>query len=206
MLIRHTVEAKMQSMIRLIQHRRLRGLAIHHRLHPSKHARRLVTRTAAWGEPPVRGVCRWCGELTSNVILTWHLYCLDAYRVASGQKLQMQVTMCESCGRVADELDHRLAINVARALGPAALRRAFTQENLAWLCRECHLRKTRFDRLLARYLRACRMDWHGAIRAWESNREWASAFLAPFGLDVDVRSVTKATSEARPERVASMDD
>ena len=52
------------------------------------------------------------------------------------------------------------------------------------MCRGCHLRKTRFDRLLARYLRACRMDWHGALRAWEANREWAAAFLDPFGLEL----------------------
>ena len=34
--------------------------------------------------------------------------------------------MCEGCGGPAAELDHRLAINVARAMGPEALRRAFT--------------------------------------------------------------------------------
>lgn len=32
------------------------------------------------------------------------------------------MTMYEGCGRSADELDHRLAINVARTLGTAALR------------------------------------------------------------------------------------
>ena len=39
-----------------------------------------------------------------------------------------------ACAGPADELDHRLAINVARALGPEALRRSFTLENLQWLC------------------------------------------------------------------------
>ena len=79
----------------------------------------------AGGEPPVRGVCRWCGEHTAAIHLTWHDYCLDAYRVASGQKPGgIQVTMCEGCGGPAAELDHRLAINVARAMGPEALRRA----------------------------------------------------------------------------------
>ena len=33
--------------------RRLRGLVLHHRRHPSAHPRRLVTRTASWGEKPV---------------------------------------------------------------------------------------------------------------------------------------------------------
>ena len=122
----------------------------------------------------------------------WHLYCLDAYRVVSGQKpSQLQMTMCEGCGGTADELDHRLAISVARALGPTALRRAFVQENLRWLCRECHRRKTRFDRRLARYLRSCSMDWHSALRAWRLNRAWAGEFLEPFGI-VEVDGVSAA--------------
>ena len=109
----------MESMRNRMRGRRLRGLVLHHRRHPSAHPRRLVTRTASWGEPPVRGVCRWCHEHTAAIHLTWHDYCLAAYRVASGQKpLGIQVTMCEGCGGPAAELDHRLAINVARAMGP----------------------------------------------------------------------------------------
>ena len=174
----------MERMGNIVRRRRLRGLAIHHRRHPSRHARRLVLRTVAWNDPAVRGRCRWCGDRTATIDLTWHAYCIDAYRVASGQKPgQLQVTMCEICDGSADELDHRLAINVARALGPEALRRAFVQENLRWLCRECHRRKTRLDLCLARYLRACSMDWRSAIGAWESNRTWAARFLAPFGYD-----------------------
>ena len=71
-------------------------------------------------------------------------------------------------------------------MGPAALRRAFVQENLRWLCRECHLRKTRFDRLLARYLRVCGLDWRTALRALDVNRRWAGEFLLPFGLGPEV--------------------
>ena len=47
------------------------------------------------------------------------------------------------CGDPSDEMDHRLAIEVARALGPEAMLRAFTPENLRWLCRGCHRHKTR---------------------------------------------------------------
>ena len=109
----------MEGMSNRMRGRRLRGLVLHHRRHPSAHPRRLVTRTASWGEPSVRGVCRWCREHTSAIHLTWHDYCLAAYRVASGQKPPgIQVTMCEGCDGPADELDHRLAINVARAMGP----------------------------------------------------------------------------------------
>ena len=89
----------MRGMPSVITHRRHRGLSLHHRRHPSAHPRRLVNRTARWGEPPVRGVCRWCREDTADIRLTWHEYCLDAYRVASGQKPErMQLTMCETCG------------------------------------------------------------------------------------------------------------
>ena len=60
----------------------------------------------------------------------------------------MQRTLCEICGDPPDEMDHRLSIEVARALGPAAMLRAFTLDNLRWLCRSCHRRKTRQDRRL----------------------------------------------------------
>ena len=85
-------------------------------------------------------------------------------------------------GGPAAELDHRLAINVARALGAEALRRSFTLENLQWLCSSCHRRKTRVDRRLARFLSACSMDWRGVRRAWRLNRAWAGAFLSPLGI------------------------
>ena len=164
--------------------RRLRGLVLHHRRHPSAHPRRLVTRTASWGEPSVRGVCRWCHEYTTAIHLTWHDYCLAAYRVASGQKPPgIQVTMCEGCGGPAAELDHRLAINVARAMGPEALRRAFTLENLHWLCSSCHRRKTRLDRTGWRgSFRTARSTGEEPGRAWRVNRAWADAFLGPLGI------------------------
>ena len=183
----------MDSMATLMRRRRLRGLVIHHRLHPSMHNRRLVLRTQRWGDtPPVRGICRWCGDPAATIDLTWHRYCIDAYRVASGQHPgELQRTMCEVCAGPSAELDHRLAINVARAMGPAALRRAFVQENLRWLCRECHLRKTRFDRLLARYLRVCGLDWKTALRALDANRRWAGEFLLPFGLGPEVRNTAR---------------
>ena len=38
----------MESMRNRMRRRRLRGLVLHHRRHPSAHPRRLVTRTASW--------------------------------------------------------------------------------------------------------------------------------------------------------------
>ena len=68
----------------------------------------------------------------------------------------------------ADEFDHRLAINVVRAMGPEVLRRAFTLENLHWLCRLCHRRKTGPDRRLARRLESFRS---GVVRLGHFLRE-----------------------------------
>ena len=91
----------------------------------------------------MNGICRWCNEPTASIRTRWHLYCLNAYRVASGQHPdEIQHTLCEICGDPSDEMDHRLSIEVARALGPAAMLRAFTLDNLRWLCRSCHRRKT----------------------------------------------------------------
>ena len=109
---------------------------------------------------------------------------LNSYRVASGQHPdEIQHTLCEICGNPSDEMDHRLAIEVARALGPAAMLRAFTLDNLRWLCRGCHKRKTGQDRLLAKFLSACSLDWRGARRLLNQNRRWALLFLLPRSLE-----------------------
>ena len=104
--------------------------------------------------------------------------------VASGQHPdEIQHTLCEICGDPSDEMDHRLAIEVARTLGPAAMLRAFTLDNLRWLCQSCHRRKTRQDRRLAKFLSACSLDWHGARRRLEQNRRWVKSFLLPCSLE-----------------------
>ena len=64
-----------------IRRRQLRGLVLHHRRHPADHPRRLINRTASWGEAPRNGICRWCYELTASPRTRWHLYCLNAYRL-----------------------------------------------------------------------------------------------------------------------------
>ena len=58
-----------------------------------------------------------------------------------------------------------------------ALRRAFTLENLQWLCSSWRRRKTQVDRRLARFLSVCSLDWRGALRAWELNHAWARTLL-----------------------------
>ena len=182
-----------------IRRRQLRGLVLHHRRHPSEHRRRLVNRTASWGEPPVNGICRWCYEHTASIKTRWHRYCLNAYRVASGQHPdEIQHTLCEICGDPSEEMDHRLAIEVARALGPAAMLRAFTPENLRWLCRSCHRYKTRQDWRLAKFLSACSLDWHSTRRLLRRHHTWLQSFLLPCSLEPDPRLGTSATG--RPIR------
>ena len=66
------------------------------------------------------------------------------------------------CGDPSDEMDHRLAINVARALGPVAMLRAFTPDNLRWLCKSCHRRKTRQNRLAKFLTAACAHETPGS--------------------------------------------
>ena len=177
-----------------IRQRQLRGLVLHHRRHPAEHPRRLVNRTARWDEPPQNGICRWCYEPTASIKTRWHPYCLNAYRVASGQHPEeIQPTLCEICGEPSDEMDHRLAINVARALGPAAMLRAFTPDNLRWLCRSCHRRKTRQDRRLAKFLAACSLDWYSARQLLRKHRRWALTFMLPCSLEPAPRSRTSTS-------------
>ena len=167
-----------------IRQRQFRGLVLHHRRHPSGHPRRLVKRSNRWREAARRGYCRWCYERADHIRATWHSYCQNAYRVAAGLRSKgIQRTPCEMCNKEADEKDHRLAITVARALGPAAMLRAFTIDNLRWLCFECHERKTTQDRQLARFAKGCSLDWHGAMRVLRQNRRWALAFTLPCSLE-----------------------
>lgn len=177
-----------------IRRRQLGGLVLHCRRHPAEHPRRLVNRAARWGEPPVNGICRWCYEPMVSINIHWHLYCLNAYRVASGRCPDAtQHILCEVYGGPSDDMDqmdHRLAIKVARVLGPAAMICAFTLDNLRWLCRGCHRRKTRQDRQLAKFLSACSLDWHGAQRMRRRYRLWLRSFLLPYSLEPVSRQET----------------
>ena len=134
---------------------------------------------------------RASGERSLPMVLRAHgkyqdtlLYCLNAYRVASGQHPdEIQHTLCKICGNPSEEMDHRLAFEVARALGPAAMLRAFTLENLRWLCRSCHRRKTRQDWRLAKFLASCVLDWHGAQQILRQHRRWALSFMLRCSLE-----------------------
>ena len=89
-----------------------------------------------------------------------------------------------------DEMDHRLAINVAHALGPVAMLRAFTPDNLRWLCRSCHRSKTRQDMRLAKFLAAYSLDWHSARQLPRQNSRWTLSFLLPRSLESSPRQTS----------------
>ena len=170
--------APLPEMGHLIGRRQYRGIIYHQVVHPSDHPRRLVQRVSEWADSPVHGMCRWCIRPTSHFRLIWHAYCFNAYRVATGLKpQQIQKTLCQVCGNPAEELDHKLSITVACALGRDALLRAFTLSNLQWLCRTCHRRKTRLDRRLERFVRSCGLGWRRARVLADRHHRWMRAFL-----------------------------
>ncbi len=174
--------------------RQFKGLSLHLSRHPSANRRRLVTRTQRWNDTVMPGLCRWCAEPAARIVLTWHSYCLTAYRIASGQKSdRIETDLCEICGSEADELDHRLSITVAKTLGISALIRAFTPQNLRWLCQQCHRQKTRQDRLLAGYLRGCALDWRSARKLIHLHRPWLDSFLLKGTLEAErTEALTRA--------------
>ena len=107
----------------------------------------------------VYGTCTWCGlpavSERSGGKLKWHNSCVRYYELAAGHhrgtlsKLQPRDTCI--CGKPdPSELDHRLAIGVAQRLAELVGRKvyaiAFLPENLQWLCHDCHVEKTNFDR------------------------------------------------------------
>ena len=113
------------------------------------------------------GTCTWCDE-TCDKRRRWHPECAVTYLVAKGMVVHagtgrpvIKETPCAECGLpfgthrqgpmdyFGFEIDHELALSVAwerRRLGDARWWRAWTINNLRWLCRPCHVAKTAADR------------------------------------------------------------
>ena len=103
-----------------------------------------------------RGTYHWCGYPAQTRRHMWHTACKTH---AAAMKCQLtgstyffyfpderrEDRVC-LCGESATELDHTLAIGVARRLGLRAYLRSLMSANLRWLCCDCHRSKTRFDR------------------------------------------------------------
>ena len=161
----------MESMRNRMRSRRLRGLVLHHRRHPSAHPRRLVTRTASWGEPPVRGVCRWCHAppppYTSHGTTT-------ASRPTASHQDRSPSASRSRCARATAVLP-RSSTTGSRSTSPGRWDPRRSEGRSPWRTSSgsaAHAtgRKTRLDRRLARFLSACSLDWRGARRAWRVNR------------------------------------
>lgn len=112
------------------------------------------------------GTCKWC-ERPCDPRRKWHSDCAKAYLVARGNLtgafhplralgLPETCVKCGSADRI--EIDHRLAISVARKLGRRELKRAFWVTNLRPLCHACHVRKTTADRRRCKEIDRARAD------------------------------------------------
>ena len=143
--------------------------------------RSLIT---GWRGNPSYGMCKWCQQPCERRRM-WHSECAKAYLVAKGLVVHagtsrplIKYTGCEECGSKAMEIDHRVALSVAWERMLTGDRRwwaAWTIGNLRWLCRECHVTKTRDDRYVLRKLRKRR-----SIREQISISGWLKDEFDPF--------------------------
>lgn len=130
--------------------RQLRGMAIHFGEHAeairrSREFRRALI--APFGYGGKTGTCRWCRRQCERR-RKWHEECNWAYRTATGQSvtyLWRETPPCP-CGNESKELDHQDALVLAwTSNDPKRMARAWTTNNLVWLCRDCHRKKTARD-------------------------------------------------------------
>ena len=129
------------------------------------------------GEKRNWGTCKWClmpvEPGPSGRGKLWHESCADWKLCASGTPtgndmergpmVEVQTPsgytnyreLCPACGKagfVSFELDHIMSIGVAKRLGEYFYRRAFSPDNLWWICNKCHDKKTAFDMAFMRSL------------------------------------------------------
>ena len=138
-----------KAVVAMSRYRQLRGVARH--VLPNVRSGNTGSRdpmgSSFWYRRRTYRVCCWCGLSVEPPARYWHQDCALQYRAMRGESVTPAGPReCEECGGPGEEIDHRVAISVARASGPRAYVRAFLLENLRWLCRPCHLRKTREDR------------------------------------------------------------
>ena len=188
------------------RYQQLRGLAIHFRKEwPAVRLRRAFKRpllpsfqtTTAPG-----GACRWCNLPTGKKHLKWHPHCVHAYRAAVTQTLRRlsppEKRPACPCGQPGQELDHRDALILAWTSGnPRRLIRAYSLDNLLWLCRPCHRKKTTKDLRLLSDMRATQVCLIGLIPAPQDQsmgvKHWV---LAEGGLANNIKKGTNGQHTA----------
>ena len=153
------------------KYRQLRGLLHHFR---KNNSRITQARTFKRGLFPTfsphqgkAGRCRWC-QLPTGGRAKWHRTCIGAYQNANGQAVtylwgRRRRPMCP-CSRPGTELDHHDALVLAWTSGDLRrLIRAYTLQNLVWLCHACHHLKTRQDLRLLSEMRASQICLAGIL-------------------------------------------
>lgn len=132
------------------------------------------------------GLCRWCDFPVPPTKRAWcNVGCVRAYAMAQGLQrmadgrplLSTKGAKCAKCGLEGHyihngrwtgyslELDHIVSLGVAFFRGERARLRAYTLDNMQWLCRDCHKEKTADDRRRFANLKAGRPeDWRDPIK------------------------------------------
>ena len=149
------------------------------------------------------GLCRWCELPVPPQKRTWcGVGCVRAYGMAQGLQRSADGsyllstpldTSCAECGLAGAwtndggrwpsfnlEIDHIVALSVAFYRGERDRLRAYTLDNLQWLCHNCHAVKTADDRRRLANLEAGRPEqWRDPVKV---NKESQLAFnLGPRG-------------------------
>ena len=131
------------------------ALAVQARVHPANvlvDPRALVSRVSNWRS--TRGFCPWCNEPSNTPDPYWHHECKQYYYAArgathfelNGKRIPLiPKTPCMKCGKASHEIDHILALATARGKKDTDSLKAWTPQNLQWLCRPCHSKKTAID-------------------------------------------------------------
>lgn len=135
--------------------RAARAVAMQARVHPAnplKDPRSLVSPATNWRK--IKDNCPWCNEPSNEPGSGWHLQCLRYYHAARGAthyewdgkpKPLVPRTPCAECGNVAQKIDHIIPLVTARSSGGTEMLKAWTPQNLQWLCASCHGSKTWTD-------------------------------------------------------------
>lgn len=151
--------------MRMSRRRALRGVVVHVvRAEPKAEFERDIVGAFRAGKR--RGTCLWCGRPTGER-RSWHDECVIFHAAARGlthstlprrgphynDPLLPAERKCSGCGAAGSEVDHALPLGAAHQMGHRWHARALLPDNLQWLCRRCHVKKTARDRRLITMLR-----------------------------------------------------
>ena len=137
----------------------------------------------------IQGKCRWCGlPIEGKRRKFWDADCKRQFLLAIGRQIPpvgriiySVPLVCAKCGgpcwygsRSADgaEIEHALALSVAKRGGYKTVIASFLLENIRWLCSDCHRIKTTAERRIGAMV--------DRLEPWEPGP-------APTGMDLATR-------------------